>query len=665
MRDLILGTAGHIDHGKTSLIRALTGIDCDRLPEEKTRGMTIDIGFAHLELGGHRLGIVDVPGHERFIRNMLAGATGVDLALLVVAADDAVMPQTREHLEILRLLDLRHGLIALTKCDLVDETMLQLAEDDVRTLVAGSFLASAPIVRVSARTGEGVDALRAALAEVCAQVAPRDGGGDADLFRMAVDRSFVVQGRGTIVTGTVASGTCRVGDEVQWLPRDATIRVRGAQSHGRDVDAAHRGMRAALNLAGVKHDEIVRGHELAAPGFLTLSRTLTVDLRVLADAPQPLKHRTPVRVHLAAAEVMGVVSLLEASRLAPGESCLAQLMLAEPVAAVWGQPVVLREASANWTYGGGRIVQPVARPIRRRKPEILASLAALAEDDLDRRLLTAVHLASLSGVELASLPSAVGASAETVEQTAARLLAAGHLDEVPLARGRRVLLHCDRIARALRRTVQLIRDAHDATPWQRQLDRGQIETKIAAAAPPEVARMLVDRLLASGEVVGDARRVALCGYEVRLTPAQQQLKASLAAAYADAGIQRRLHLSELEKQAAPHAAFVAPMIQSLVEEGQLVHIEEDLFLAADAERQLREAAVAKLKPGQGYRLGEIREQFGSVRQLALPLCGYLERLGLLRREGDLRFLAAAASEQPLPSAAAAAAAIAPSAGALK
>src|SRR5262245_50051397 len=264
-RDLILGTAGHIDHAKTSLVKALTGIDCDRLPEEKARGITIDIGFATLDLGEYRLGIVDVPGHERFVRNMLAGATGVDLAVLVVAADDSVMPQTREHLEILRLLNLRHGVIALTKCDLVDETTREVVAAEVRDLVAGTFLEDAPLVFTSAQTGMGLDELKAALADACRKLEAHTGD---EWFRLAIDRSFVVQGHGTVATGSVTSGRLRVGDEVEWQPRGERVRVRALHNHDKPVEEVRRGMRAAINLAGVPHEQVHRGQELATPGYL-------------------------------------------------------------------------------------------------------------------------------------------------------------------------------------------------------------------------------------------------------------------------------------------------------------------------------------------------------------------------------------------------------------
>src|SRR4051812_18441990 len=307
-RDLVLGTAGHIDHGKTALVRALTGVDTDRLPAEKQRGITIDLGFAALELGEYHLALVDVPGHERFIRNMLAGASGLDLAMLIVAADDSVMPQTREHLEILRLLGLSGGLVVLTKVDLVDPSWLDLVEEDVRALVAGTFLDGAEVVRTSATTGRGVDELRAALARLCDEAPSRD---DPGLFRMAIDRSFTVAGHGTIVTGTVTSGAVAVGDDLEWFPEGRSVRVRGLHRHDRPADRLGRGARAAINLVGVHHAEIRRGHELGAPGYLQPTRILSVELQAALDAPRPVRHRGRYRLHLGTAEVSATLALLE------------------------------------------------------------------------------------------------------------------------------------------------------------------------------------------------------------------------------------------------------------------------------------------------------------------------------------------------------------------
>src|SRR5262245_25792096 len=437
-RDLILGTAGHIDHGKTSLVKALTGIDCDRLPEEKARGITIDIGFATLDLGDYRLGIVDVPGHERFIKNMLAGATGIDLAVLVVAADDSVMPQTREHLEILRLLGLRHGVIALTKCDLVDETTREVVELEVRDLVQGSFLEQAPLVRTSAHTGEGIDELKAAIAGACRQVEERGGAG---WFRVAIDRSFIVQGHGTVVTGSVTGGSLKVGDEVEWQPRGERVRVRSLQNHDRPVEEVHRGMRAAINLAGVHHEDVVRGQELATPGYLVPSRVLTVRLHCLADARRPIKHRTPVRFHLGTSEVMGLVSLLDCDAVQPGGWGLAQVFLEEPATATWGQPFVVRGSSATQTLGGGQVLQPVAKKVRRRHLEILERIEKLWTGDPEQRALTVAWFGGFSGFTLADLVRGANLGPDQAEEIANRLKAAGSLVEVDISPARRLLLH--------------------------------------------------------------------------------------------------------------------------------------------------------------------------------------------------------------------------------
>ena len=400
-RDLILGTAGHIDHGKTSLVKALTGIDCDRLPEEKARGITIDIGFATLDLGDYHLGIVDVPGHERFIKNMLAGATGIDLALLVVAADDSIMPQTREHLEILKLLNLRHGVIALTKADLVDATTLEVVTMEVRDLVKGSFLQDAAIIPTSAQIGQGIAELKEAIAAVCRKVEIQTA---TQWFRMPIDRSFTVQGHGTVVTGSVLSGSVKVGDEVQWLPSGQTVRVRSLQNHDQPVEEIHRGMRAALNLAGVHHDEVIRGQEVAAAGYLQPSRVVTVRLHCLREMKRPIKHRAQVRFHIGTSEIMGTVSLLDCDTIAPGEWGLVQLFLEEPATCVWGQPFVVRGSSATLTLGGGQVLQPVAKKVRRRHLEVLVRIEKLPGPATRRsRVLTVAWFGGYAGFTQADL----------------------------------------------------------------------------------------------------------------------------------------------------------------------------------------------------------------------------------------------------------------------
>src|SRR6516162_5637520 len=382
LRLAVVGTAGHIDHGKTALVRRLTGVDTDRLPEEKKRGISIDLGFAPLVTpGGARVGIVDVPGHERFVQNMLAGVGGVDLVLLVIAADEGVMPQTREHFSIVKLLGVGRGVIVLTKCDLVDDDWLALVSRDVRTLVAGSLLESAPVVSFSAVTGAGSAELLSALDD---QLATLEATADAEPARLPVDRVFTVEGFGTVVTGTLWRGRVRTGDVLELLPRGAEVRVRRVQVHGEPVDEGLAGQRTALALHGVDRDEVTRGDWLVAPGSLKPSRVLDVRFELLADYPREWKADTRVRFHLGAAEVIGRLLLLGSGSLPPGGSSLAQVRLEQPAVAARGDRFVVRSYSPSRTVGGGSVIEPVAE--RRRRSDV-AGLDAQETGSLESRLL--------------------------------------------------------------------------------------------------------------------------------------------------------------------------------------------------------------------------------------------------------------------------------------
>jgi selenocysteine-specific elongation factor len=635
-RDLILGTAGHIDHGKTSLVKALTGVDTDRLPEEKARGITIDIGFARLDLGDYRLGIVDVPGHERFVKNMLAGATGVDLALLVIAADDSVMPQTREHLEILRLLGLRHGVVALTKCDLVDETTRDVVAMEVRDLVRDTFLADAPIVPTAATAGRGLDELRAALAAACRKVDDRQG---AEWFRLAIDRSFVVQGHGTVVTGSVTSGSVKVGDELDWWPRAERVRVRAMHNHDTPVEEAHRGMRAAINLAGVAHEDVVRGQELAAPGYLKPSRTLTVRLKAVDDARRLLRHRTPVRLHVGTAEILGRVSLLDHDDLKPGEWGLAQLFLEEPAVAVWGQPFVVRESSAATTLGGGRVLQPTARKIRRRHVELIEWIEKLAGDDVDQRALAVAWFGGFGGFTAADLVRGAGVGPDEAGPLIDRLRAAGKLAEVAVSPAKRPLLHAELLRELEDRVLAVVGRMHVQFPLLTALDRQKVQAQLDYVGDDALVGAATERLFARKALVGDARRVARSDFKPKLSVNQRKLKDKIVAVHREAGFQPPEPASFVN-QAAGNAAALTDIFEVAVAEGWLARVAEDLFLHADHDVEMRRRVTAKLAEGvPGLTVAEIRDLLGTTRKYAVPLCEYLDRVGVTRREGDLRVAA--------------------------
>jgi len=637
-RDLILGTAGHIDHGKTSLVKALTGIDCDRLPEEKARGITIDIGFATLDLVEFRLGIVDVPGHERFIKNMLAGATGIDLAVLVVAADDSVMPQTREHLEILQLLGLRHGVIALTKCDLVDETTREVVELEIRELVQGSFLETAPIIRTSANTGEGMEELKAAIGGICRQIQDRPAHG---WFRLAIDRSFIVQGHGTVVTGSVTSGSLRLGDEVEWLPRGERVRVRSLQNHDRPVEEVHRGQRAAINLAGVHHEDVIRGQEVVTPGYLVPSRVLTVRLHCLADVKRPIKHRAPIRFHVGTAEIMGTLALLDSDAIEPGGWGLAQVFLEEPATATWGQPFVIRGPSATQTLGGGQVLQPVAKKIRRRHLEMLERIERLWSGDAEQRALTVAWFGGFAGFSPADLVRGANIDPDKAQALIDQLKSKGDLVDVAVGQARRMLLHADMLKELDTRILQVMTRLHEEFPLMSSHDRQKVQSQLDYVGDDVLVHAAVDRLIEKKQLIGDLRRVGRADFKPKLGANLRKLKDKMVAAYQAARFQPPEPAS-FAGQAGGNAANLKDILDVCVAEGFLVPVSEDIYLHTDLEAEMRRLISEKLAGGAGLTVAEIRDLLGTTRKYAVPLCEYLDRVGVTRREGDLRFLAAGA-----------------------
>lgn len=643
IQHVILGTAGHIDHGKTALVRALTGIDCDRLPEEKARGITIDLGFAWFEAGGFRIGIVDVPGHERFVKNMLAGATGIDLALFVVAADDGIMPQTREHFDILNLLALRRGVIALTKCDLVDATARDVVSLEIRELVRGSFLADAPLICTSATTGDGIEDLRRAIADQCAELAGDEktassNGVPTGWFRLAIDRSFVVQGHGTVVTGSVVSGSVSVGDELEWLPSRTRVRVRSLHNHDNPVDEVHRGMRAAINLAGVSADAIERGQELATPGYLIPSRSLTVRLRASPEARRPLRHRTPVRVHIGTAEILGIVSLLDADALAPGQWGVAQLFLESPATATWIQPFVVRESSSATTLGGGCVLQPVARKIRRKHTELIERAETLIAGEPPLRAKTVAWFHGPGGLTDSDLQREAGIPVQSAADVTGELVRSGDLVEFNLGANRSRWLSADVIADIEQRILGIVQALHVDSPLVTAHDRKMVQSRLDYVGDSALVQDVVDRLLQQGKLVGDARRIALSEFRPKLSANQRKLLERVVAEHRQAGFQPP-DPGSFARLAGGNAASLGDIFEVAVAEADLVRISDQLFLhresANEMEQRVRDALS---RPPGRLTVAEIRDLLGTTRKYAIPFCEYLDRAGVTRREGDFRVL---------------------------
>jgi selenocysteine-specific elongation factor len=645
--DLILGTAGHIDHGKTSLVRALTGVDTDRLPEEKERGITIEPGFARLQVGPYCLGIVDVPGHERFIRQMLSGATGMDMVMLVIAANESIKPQTVEHLDILRLLDLPAGIIVITKSDLVDADWLALVEDEVRELVRDSFLTNAPIVRTSATTGAGLDELQRTLAEVATRVIEHENRFRILApFRMAIDRSFSVAGHGAVVTGSVASGTAEVGATLMIEPGQYTVRVRSLQNHDTAATTVHRGQRAAINITGIDHHQIVRGQEITAPGHLAESKLMSVRLRLLASAPRPLKDRTRVRLHLGTADLAANVRLLEADELRPGQSGLAQVFLSDPAVATNQQPFVIRAESPAATIGGGRILGPNALRLSRSDTDALALLRDLGSDHPERRLAASIYLTPL-GLWKKELAPRLAAVIDP-EPILADLKARGEILEKPISPSQAIVVHALTLKQIAGRIADTLSRLHDDNPLRLDFAVTMLEQRFEYLPAKAIFDLSLQQLVSARTVSRHGMNVALAGRGPNLSKSERKLLEDLVSAVRAGGVQPP-DAKQLRELAPKSKDSVANLLQLATAAGDLCYVADDFYLHRDALAEIQSKLLAQSGNG-GFTVSQMREWLNTTRKYAVPLAEYLDKIQFTRREGDLRFIlpAQARSLNPNP-----------------
>jgi selenocysteine-specific elongation factor len=638
MKSVIVGTAGHIDHGKTALVRALTGVDADRLPEEKRRGITIDLGFAELELDGVRFGFIDVPGHERFVKNMLAGAHGIDLVALVIAADEGVMPQTREHFDICRLLGVRAGLVCLTKTDTVDEELLALVRAETAELVEGSFLETAPVIAVSARTGEGVEQLKAALREVAAQVPARSA---ATVPRLPVDRAFTMRGFGAVVTGTLVAGMLKEGDEMELLPASsARVRVRGLQVHGAQVHAAVAGQRVAVNLGGIEAAQVERGMLLAPVGRLRPTQIMDAKIDVLESAPKPLRSRMRVRVHLGAAEVLARLRVLdEAGEIAPGQSGFAQLRLESPVAALPQERFIIRSYSPSRTVAGGRILDALAAKHRGREAfaarERLAQLAGAEKEDA---LALFVETAGEQGLRRSDLAARTGWTDEALEEAARKAVGSG---AIVAAEG--VYVGRSGFERLSEAALAEIEAHHKREPLARGLLRETLRERIFSHAAPEVFRSVMAHLEKTGALYSEKEFVRAVSHKLSLTAEDAALRDQLAEVYQDAALEPPTLDEAFARVGGARGArdHERKIFQLLLDDRSLVRVSADLYFhrAALEElvRKLR-AYAARHEPERLIDVPTFKEIAGITRKYAIPLLEYFDRERITRRAGDKRII---------------------------
>lgn len=637
MRSIIVGTAGHIDHGKSALVRALTGTDPDRLPEEKRRGITIDLGFADLVLDDFRLGFVDVPGHEKFVKNMLAGAHGIDLLALVVAADEGVMPQTREHFDICRLLGVREGLVVITKRDLVDDEMLLLVEDEVRELVADSFLSSAPIIAISARTGQGMDDLKAALKETARRVTPRSTESTA---RLPVDRAFSMKGFGAVVTGTLVSGEIGEGDELELLPQRLSVRVRGTQVHGKAVSRAVAGQRTAVNLGGIEVSQIERGMVLAPAGQLRSTQIIDAYLEVLPSASRAVRTRARIRVHIGAAEVLGRVRVLdETGEVSPGSSGFVQLRLESPVAAVHGDRFIVRTYSPAETIAGGIVLDPFAAKHRGKQLEVVRkNLLTLMSEDPVAKVTTFVSLGAERGLRHADLVAATGWTAKVVSELISEGKAAGDIVELG-----RILLARGNYEKICERIIKELEQHHKREPLSRGMLRETLRERSLGRPSSELFSALVSGLEKKDLVVSEKDTVRVRDHRVDLSARDQKLREALEQTFLKAGVEAP-SLDEAMTRAGlgpSESAHGRRILQLLLDQHRLVRVQPDMIMHVKVIEDLKVKLLAYGSRHEPERLIDVpafKELAGVSRKYAIPLLEYFDRERITRRAGDKRLI---------------------------
>ena len=631
MPHLVVGTAGHIDHGKSSLVRALTGIDPDRLKEEKERGITIELGFAHTVVGDTRIAFVDVPGHERFVRTMLAGVGGIDCVLLIVAADESVMPQTREHFDICCLLRIPRGIVVVTKRDLADSETRALVRQDVATLVKGSFLESAPVIEVSSTTGEGLDQLRDAIAEQVSRVRLRPIDGAA---RLPIDRAFSMKGFGTVVTGTLVAGRIAVDDELVVQPGGRAVKVRGVQVHGKPSPEAVAGQRTAINLGGVDVAEVARGETVLAPDTLSVTRRVDVEVDVLPTA-KPLKHGARVRLHNGTSEVLGV-SIAGASigEIAPGATALVRVRLETPAVLTRGDRFIIRAYSPPITIGGGIVLDPAPTRPGIRSEAGRASLDALRmRADSGAAIQWLIDNAGLAGIATASLVSRMGVPPSHLDTVLKALAASGTVaihDRLVAAK------HLQKAQAVL---LDLVKAAHKANPMSDGLPREEARGKAFPKVAPAIFERVVEELKASRTLVG-AERLALPTHKASVAGADDHVRAAIIDAYRVGGL-KPPDAAAVEASVKAPRAIVEKVTTLLLREKVLLKLDTIVF-HAESLQQLKEEVAALKASAPGGRatvdVAAFKDRYGVSRKYAIPLLEFLDRERVTRRTGDVRLV---------------------------
>lgn len=632
---IIMGTAGHIDHGKTSLVKALTGIDCDRLQEEKKRGITIELGFAFLDLPGQiRLGVVDVPGHERFVKNMVAGAAGIDFVLLVIAADEGVMPQTREHLEICTLLGIRRGLVALTKVDMVEEEWLEMVQEDVRSFLAPTFLAESPVLPVSAHKGLGLVEIKERIADLAGEF---DREARSDVFRLPVDRIFTMRGHGTVATGTLISGRLKVGDDLEIAPRALKSKVRGLQVHGYPQERAEIGQRTAVNLHGLEVEDLERGMVLAHPGTLFPSTTWDLELACLPSTPRALKHRTQIHFHHGTKETLARVYFLDRDKLEPGETAMIQVRFDEPMVGMYGDRCVLRSFSPLRTVAGGKLVNPLGRKVKRFSATV-QRLARLAEAQGEERILLQLELAGLAGLTFAQLRALTCLEARELEKLLQLL--GGKQEAFLFERDNRTYIHGGLVQELCVGIAEFVDDFHRREPMKQGISRGALASGWGRSLHPKLFHFVLERTLKRNDLLAENDLFRLPGHKVSLASDQAKLRGIMLQAFQQGGLTPP-SLKEVLALVGLEMKDAAPVFRLLQEQGELIKVREDMYFSTSAMDRIKTMIRGFFQDKAEMEPTDFKAVTGLSRKYAIPLLEYLDKEKITVRVGDKRRLRSA------------------------
>lgn len=629
-RHFVIGTAGHIDHGKTALVKNLTGKDTDWLKEEKERGMTIDLGFAFL---GDNITIIDVPGHERFIRNMVAGVTTIDLVLFIVAADDGVMPQTREHLEILNLLQIQQGIIVITKIDLVEPEWVELVIDDVKQLIKGSFLENAPIVQVSNENGKGIDEVKQMIFKRIDTAGERK---DKGVFRMPIDRIFTMKGFGTIVAGTVLSGSLTSDDMVELLPQRNKLRVRGLQMHGQKVDRVKIGDRAAVNLIGIEKNAITRGNVLAEPDFYCPTKYFDAKFYLLKSSPRNLKHTARIRTHVGTSEILGRVSILDRDEIMPGETSYVQFRMEKPIVADIDDRFVVRSYSPIVTIGGGRILDVHPKRHKRFSSMTLEKLSSIESGDLQTLIEQYLIDKKFTTYSISRISQALSISKREVVQLLKKMISENIIHSVQ-QKGQSLYLHQKFYERAKQELINTLKDFHFKNPTKKGVNKTDLKVLMNISIDQIILNKILDELIAQKQVIIFDNKVALATHKLKISAKQIELMEHVAQTYLDekfttssfSGIAAKLNYTQQE---------IIEAVEILIELNTLIKVDENIIFHHDNIKKAKKLIIEYFRNNKELTVGDCRQILNTSRKYTVPLLNHFDRIGLTVRQQDIRVL---------------------------